>query len=137
VLVDGQDITDTGLEVRPGQVVDNVQIVYTRRVSRVSGLLKNGRGENAHGWIVVFSADESKWTPQSRFVRVSRPEPDGRYRMTLTPHDNYLMIGVDGIEDGQWQDPEFLRVAKELATRFAIGENESKTQDLTLVEWRR
>jgi hypothetical protein len=137
VLVDGQDVTDSGLDVRPGQVIENIDIVYTRKVSRVSGQLKNSRGEQATGWIVAFSSDEARWTPQSRYVRVSRPGPDGQYRLTLTPHDDYLMIGVDGIEDGQWQDPEFLRSVKDLATRFAIGENETKVQDVTVVEWRR
>jgi hypothetical protein len=137
VLVGGQDITDEGLEVRSGHAVEDVHVVYTRRASRISGRLKNSRGEQAQGWIVVFAADEAKWKPQSRFVRVSRPGPDGEYRITLTPHDDYLMIGVNGIEDGQWQDPEFLRSVKDHATRFAIGENETKTQDVTLVEWRR
>jgi hypothetical protein len=137
VLVDGQDVTDSGLEFRPGEVIDNIDIVYTRKASRVSGLLKNSRGEPATGWIVAFSADESKWTPNSRFVRVSRPGADGQYRLTLTPHDDYLIVGVEGIEDGQWQDPEFLRSVKELGTRLSIDENETKVQDVTLVEWRR
>jgi hypothetical protein len=137
VLVDGQDVIDSGLEVRPGQMIENIDIVYTRKVSRVSGQLKNSRGEQAPGWIVVFPSDESRWTPQSRYIRVSRPAPDGQYRLTLPPHDDYLVIGVDGIEDGQWQDREFLRAVKDLATRFAIGENEAKVQDVTLVDWRR
>lgn len=137
VLAGGQDVTDSGIEVRPGQVIDNIEIVYTRKVSRVSGQFKNARGEPATGWVVVFPADEATWTPQSRFVRVGRPGADGQYRIQLTPHDDYLMIGVDGIEDGQWQDPEFLRAVKDLASRFAIGENETKVQDVTLVDWRR
>jgi protocatechuate 3,4-dioxygenase beta subunit len=137
VLVDGQDVTDSGLEFRAGQVIDNIEIVYTRKISRVSGQLKDSRGGPATGWIVVFAADESRWAPQSRYLRVSRPGPDGQYRLTLTPHDDYLIIGVEGIEDGQWQDPEFLRSVRDSATRLAIAENETKVQDVTVVDWRR
>jgi hypothetical protein len=137
VVVGGQDVTDTGLEVRPGQVIDNVDVVFTRKISRLSGQLKDRRGEQASGWIIVFPSDEARWTPQSRFLRVSRPGPNGTYSMTLPPYDDYLIVAVNGIEDGQWQDPEFLRAVKDQATRFAIGENETKVQDVAIVDWRR
>ncbi len=138
VLRNGEDVTDTGIEVAPGQVADNVEIVYSRKMSRLSGRLIDERGARAEGWVLLFSSQESLWQPRSRFVRASRPGPDGEYRFAgAAPHADYLLVAVDGIEDGQWQDPEFLRSIKDLATRISVGENETKTQDVKLVNWRR
>jgi S1-C subfamily serine protease len=42
--------------------------------------------------VVVFPADEARWTYQSRFVKTVRPGQDGQYQMSgLPPYDRYLV----------------------------------------------
>jgi len=137
VLLDGQDVTDSGIDFQSGRTVDGIDIVYTRKVSRLAGQFLDSRGGAAEGWIVLFPADESKWTPRSRYVRGMRSGPAGKYAQSVVPFDDYLIVGVTDIEEGQWADPDFLRVVKPLATSLSIGESENKVVDVKLVDWRK
>ena len=137
VLVDGQDVIDSGIDFQAGRTVEGIEIVYTRKVSRVTGQLQNARGDASDAWVVLFPSDESKWTPQSRYIRAARPNAEGKYSQGVVPFDDYLVVGVTDIENGQWMDPDFLRVVKPLATALSIAESEVKVLDVKLVDWRR
>jgi predicted GTPase len=43
---------------------------------------------------------------------------------------------VQGLEDGQAGDPEFLASIKDTATKFDLGDGESKSVDVKLVAQR-
>ena len=47
----------------------------------------------------MFSADPGRWGYQSRYVRMSRPNADSRFRILVPPGD-YLAIAVGDLEDG-------------------------------------
>lgn len=134
----GQDITDIPMEFPPGQTVSGVQIVMTRKISAVSGLVTDARGNAAlDATVVVFPANEKLWTYQSRFIRAARPDQDGRYRVTPLPGpEQYLVVAVQGLEDGQAGDPDFLASVKGSAAKFELTEGETKTVDVRLTTQR-
>jgi hypothetical protein len=41
-------------------------------------------------------------------------------------------VAMSEVEPNAWTDPEFLSLAREHATKFAIGDGETKTIDLPL-----
>jgi hypothetical protein len=135
VTANGQDITDTPVDFVPGQAVGGVQIVMTKRVTTLSGLVTDARGNPVlDATVVVFPVNEKLWTFQSRFVKASRPDQEGRYRITALPGpEAYLVAAVQGLEDGQAGDPDFLASLKDAAARFELGEGETKSVDVTLV----
>ena len=134
VNLNGQDITDIPTEFPPGPAVGGVQIVLTKKVSALSGAVSDSRGKPLlDATVVVFPADEKLWTFQSRFIKAARPDQEGTYRMSgLPPSENYLVAAVQGLEDGQAGDPEFLATIKELATRFTLADGETKAVDVRL-----
>ncbi len=68
--------------------------------------------------VVIFPADQQRWTYASRFVRTLRPDTNGRYSTkSLPPLDDYLIIAVQNLESGQGSDPEFLRAPKRKRSR--------------------
>jgi hypothetical protein len=136
LVVNGQDVTDTGIEPRSGNAVENVDIVFTRKVTRLSGKLLDDRNQQGQGWVILFPADESRWTMRSRYIRAARAGSDGTFQLSPVPYDDYLLVGVAAIESGQWEDPEVLRALKGVANRVMINEGETKVQDVKLVEWR-
>ena len=137
VTVDGRDVTDAGIDFGSSEVVDNIDIVYTRKVTKVTGQVEGAAPADQGTWVVFFPADESRWLPQSRYVRVARPDPQGQYQLGLVPFDDYLVVAVRDLEEGQWTDPEFLRLARDLAVRLSIDEGETKVQNVKIVEWRK
>jgi protocatechuate 3,4-dioxygenase beta subunit len=132
VTLNGQDITDTPLELPPGQTVTGLQMTITDKVTSLSGRVTDIRGNAVTDvTVVVFPAEESRWTYQSRFVRTARPAQDGQYRMSgLPPHDRYLAVPVQALEDGQAGDPDFLASIKNQGVDFSLNEGETRAVDL-------
>ncbi len=134
VGLNGQDITDTPVEFPPGQSVTGVQVVLTKKVSALSGVVSDAGGKPLlDATVVVFPADEKLWAFQSRFIKAARPDQAGTYRMTgLPPSEDYLVVALQGLEDGQAGDPDFLATVKDLATEFTLAEGETKAVDVKL-----
>jgi hypothetical protein len=134
VSVSGQDITDTPLEFPPGQTVSGVQVVMTKKIASLSGAVTDSRGNPVlDATVVVFPANDRLWSFQSRFIRAARPDQDGRYRISSLPSpEEYLVVAVQGLEDGQAGDPEFLASVRDAATKFELGEGETRAVDVKL-----
>lgn len=132
VTVDGVDVTDTPVDLAPGAVATGVRVVLTETTTEVSGLVLDDRGQPAlDAAVVVFAADESRWTFQSRHIQAARPDQEGRYRIRGLPaHDDYRIVAVRGLEDGQAGDPDFLRAVVRDAARLALRDGEAKTVDV-------
>ena len=134
VLLNGQDISETPLEFLPGQTISGVQIVLTDKSTTLQGGISDDRGNvMTDATVIVFPADERRWTFLSRFIKTARPNQDGRYEIRGLPaHDDYLIAAVQGLEDGQAGDPEFLARVKASATRLTLNEGETKAADLKM-----
>ncbi|MFA5909933.1 MAG: carboxypeptidase-like regulatory domain-containing protein [Vicinamibacterales bacterium] len=134
VGLNGQDITDVPTEFPAGQTVGGVQVVLTKKVSTLSGQVTDSRGQPLlDATVVVFPANEKLWAFQSRFIKAARPDQAGTYRMTaLPPSEDYLVVALQVLEDGQAGDAEFLASVKDLATKFSLGEGETKAVDVKL-----
>jgi hypothetical protein len=134
VFLNGAEITDTPMEFAPGQVVSGVQIVMTKKIATVSGAVTDARGNAVlDAAVVVFPANEKLWTYQSRFIKAARPDQDGKFHVSPLPSpEAYLIVAVQGLEDGQAGDPEFLATIRDSATKFDLGEGETKAVDVKL-----
>ena len=129
----GVDITDTGYDFKPAQRVTAIQILLTRRATTLTGTVQDDRGAPIADYsVVAFSADANRWGYLTRFVRSARPDQDGRFTIRALPADDYLVVAVEYLENGQEFDPEQLRAWQPLATKVALGEGESKTISLRL-----
>jgi Carboxypeptidase regulatory-like domain len=134
VSAGGEDITDTPIRLDPGTAVDGVRILLTQTVTTVSGSVRDDRGNVVvDSTVVVFPADDARWGAASRFIRSTRPDTQGRYEFRgLPPYGGYRVIALQGLEDGQMFDPEFLSGARDRADRLTLSEGEAKTLDLHL-----
>jgi protocatechuate 3,4-dioxygenase beta subunit len=130
ILWRGEDVTDQPFEFDPGQVIEDVQIVYSRRWANLSGTVTDDRGSAVESWLVLFTTDENKWTGQSRHVRTTRSTAQGEYRFPRLPQGEAYLAAVSEMEPGQAQDPEFLRGLRDRAIRIAIGDGTTHTQNL-------
>lgn len=133
VIANGQDVTDTPMEIAAGQSVAGVQLVLTKKISSLSGLVTDAKGSPVlDATVVAFPADDKLWTYQSRFIKAARPDQDGRYQFTGLPPQSYLVVALQGLEDGQAGDPEFLAAIKALASKVDLGDGETKAVDVSL-----
>ena len=126
------DITDEPVDFTKGDVED-VEVTVTNRVPVISGTVTDDRGQRVRGYaIVLFATDPSKWTDRSRFIALGRASPDGTYTVRALPPDEYYAVALPDVQGSEWQDPDYLKILQESATRFFLGEGEQKALSLRL-----
>ena len=135
ITVNGADIADRMLEFTGNQELRGARVTVTDRVTEVNGSAATGNQPALDYTVVVFPEDSAKWKFPSRFVRSGRPDQKGLFRIrALPPDDRYLAVAVDYVEEGEAGDPEFLEQIRASATRFALGEGETRALELRLVQ---
>ena len=133
VSVNGADVTDTGITVKPNEPVGGIEVVVTSKTTEVSGGVTAGNQPASDYTVVIFAEDAEKWTaPMTRYVTAVRPNQQGRYQVKNLPAGSYYAVAVDYIAQGDWNDPDVLARLKSRGTRFSLAEGEVQTLDLKL-----
>jgi hypothetical protein len=134
VHVNGVDVTDTGYEFKPGEDVEGVEVRLTQRTTEVDGAVNNPQGQPLKDYtVVVFSADETKWTlPMTRWTQSARPDQEGRFRIKNLPAGSYYAVAVEYVAQGEWSDPDWLARARDKATTFKVTEGGATSLTLTM-----
>jgi protocatechuate 3,4-dioxygenase beta subunit len=133
IRVDGTDITDTGIDIRPNEPVTGIEVVLTSKTTEVTGAVKAGNDPATDYTVVIFSDDPQKWTaPMSRHIASARPNQEGRFQVKNLPAGSYYAVALDYIAQGDWNDPEVLDRLKARATRFTLAEGEVENLNLRL-----
>lgn len=136
VIVDGRDVTDRPVEFAPNEDITGARIVVTDRVTEVSGSVTaaDGKSSSRDFTVIVFPDDEARWAAPSRYVRSARPDQQGLFKIrALPPHDRYLAVAVDYLEQGEETDAELLASLKGQAAAFRLRPGDTATVSLKLV----
>ena len=128
---DGQDITETGMTVPPGQRVE-LLIVISNRMATLAGTVRDEKSQPAPATLILFPDDPGKWRESSRLIRTARPDQSGAFEMKLVPPGDYLVAAVDFAQDGDWNDPEYLKSLQDRSTRVTLRDAEHSSVALVL-----
>ena len=125
--VQGRDVTDTPLEFGAGEKYDDVVVTVTNRFPTLTGTTTDRRAAPIDAMVIVFADDHSKWVEDSRVVRTARSDKAGTFRMAALPPGDYLVIALEYVLDGDWNDPQFLESLRDQASRVSLREGEGGT----------
>jgi protocatechuate 3,4-dioxygenase beta subunit len=130
VSIGGHETTDTPVVVRSGENLANVEIVFTDKLTEISGTITNEQGTPVPDYTVLaFSTDRSLWRAQARQIMTARPDQTGKYRIRGLPPGDYYLTTVDPVEQGEWFEPDYLDDHRAAAAHVALAEGDVKTQD--------
>jgi hypothetical protein len=134
VKLNGQDVTDTGVEFKGSEATTGLDLVVTSVSTALDGTVKDSGGNTVKDYtVVVFSDDPQKWTvPQARYISGVRPDTEGRFQIKNLPAGGYYAIAVEYLAQGEWGDPDLLDRLKAKATRISLDEGEKKTIELRI-----
>lgn len=133
VTADGRDVTDTPLELRSGQQLSGVALVFTDRAAEITGVVTDEQDAPLTDYtMLVFPSEASLWHPQSRHIMTARPDQNGAFQMRGLPGGEYLLVAVDPTEAGEWFDPAYLEERRASAVRILLGEGDIKTQHIKI-----
>jgi hypothetical protein len=134
VTVNGEDVTDKGMEFKPGEDISDISVELTNKTTSITGSVTDDKGQSQKAYtVVVFAESQARWTlPGNRWISSARPDQDGRFKFGHLPPGAYYAIAVEYVAQGEWSDPEWLARAAKKATRFTLDEGVAKTLDLKL-----
>jgi len=131
VQVSGSETIDAPIDLRSGQTLSNMTLVFTDKISEIDGTITNDSGRPVPDFtILVFPADPALWRPQSRHIVTARPDQNGAFQLRGLPPGEYFVVPIDPAEQGEWFEPTFLDQHRQGAIRLTLGEGDIKTQDL-------
>jgi hypothetical protein len=124
ILLDGRDVIDETIDLNGENAT--LRIVMSDRPSSVVGTVMS-RGEPVDHAVLVFPEDAKKWTFPSRYIRTTRADGEGRFRIADLPAgERYLAAAIDHIEDGEQDDTQFLERLRGRAASFSLSEGEQR-----------
>jgi Carboxypeptidase regulatory-like domain len=130
VTIGGRDVTDTPVPVRSGETLSNVVVVFTDKLSEVTGMVTDEAGAAMPDFTVLaFPTDSTLWRPQARQIMTARPDQMGNYRIRGLPPGEYYVVTVDPTEQGEWFEPDYLDNHRAGASKVTLGDGDVKTQD--------
>ena len=133
VTAGDRDIIDQPFQVRSGESVANVAVVFTDKQSEINGSLTTENGTPVPEFTVLaFPTDSSLWRPQSRHIMTARPDQTGKYRIRGLPPGDYYLATVDPSQQGEWFEPAYLDEHRTGAVRVVLSEGDVKTKDFTV-----
>lgn len=129
IKLDDRELTDVAWEVPTGgREIAGLQFVITKQIARIDGSVTTVQGKPTNeATVVIFSEDASHWMPGSRFIRMTRPSGNGQFSIRGLPAGIYLAIAREFIEDGEWENKEFLESARADAVRVTLTRGASET----------
>jgi hypothetical protein len=132
-VVADADVTDAGLDVAANATIENVVLEMTSQVPEVAVTVTDAAGSRVHDCVIVlFARDNRRWTPNSRYVAVGRPNVVESIFHVRVPPGDYMVAAFEDTEPtvGIFADPDILGQLRDRAIPFSIGEAEK--QDLTV-----
>ena len=113
--------------------VTDLVVTLSDRHSELSGRLESTTGAPVSDvFVIAFSTTRSHWGLGSRRVHAVRPAVDGRYAIPDLPPGEYFVSALTDVDSDEWLDPAFLESLVKTSVTVAIGDGETKVQNLRL-----
>ena len=133
VIVDGQEVIDTPLDVRSTQKIADATLVFSDRQTDLSGVVADTQGRPVTEYTVLtFPTDAALWRPQARHIMTVRPDQNGRFHLRGLPAGDYYVAAIDPQQPGEWFDPRFLEELRADASRVTLSDGNARTHNIRI-----
>jgi hypothetical protein len=133
ITIEGEDVTDTPIDLSGRQSVTGVVIRMTDKLTQLSGQVSDARGQLLKDYvIVVLPAEQKEPVIAARWIRTARPDSNGAYLLRGLRPGRYVVTALETIEQGRQFAPEFQEQLRRSAREFSLKEGENVTLDLKL-----
>jgi Carboxypeptidase regulatory-like domain len=125
------DALETGFTITRGSPA-SLEVTISSRGGRVKGSVANADHLPAAGVWVVLVPDPPR-RGQERLYKTQTTDQFGHFDIHGIAPGDYKLFSWDEVEEGAWQDPEFLKPFEEKGERVSVKELDQKTVNLTTI----
>jgi hypothetical protein len=107
--------------------------VLTSRHAVLGGSVVDAHNSTVRDYsVLVFPESEERLRHARRWARWERSNLDGRFRVDDLLPGEYLVVAVEGVDDADWSNADYLNQFRARATRVTLAEGDSRTLTLPL-----
>ena len=122
-LIDGIETLDLPATVT-GQSVTGAVVALTDRPVRVTGVVHGDAAHPAADYtVVLFPLDPALRVPRTRRIQAVHAATDGAYAFEAVAPGEYLIVGLEDVEPGEWFDAAFLARVAAGAAPLTVRDN--------------
>ena len=137
IFINGVDVVDAPFDFGyDGRAYSDVEAVFSRRGATITGGATNDRGLPLRDYAVyLFPTDRDRWFTNSRWVRLARAAADGGFTASSMPPGEYWVVALERVDASaaDWVDTELLTTLASRAIRVTLGEGQSRTVSLRVI----
>jgi len=122
---------DSGFTVFRG-TQSSLEVTISSRGARIQGAVMEKDNLPVTGVWVVLVPDEAH-RDQSRLFQKAAPDQFGHYLLRGIAPGDYKVFSWDEVEDGAWEDPDFLRTFEDRGQKVSVEEGDTKTLDIVTI----
>ena len=122
---------DSGFTVFRG-TQSSLEVTISSRGALIQGAVMDKDNLPVTGVWVVLVPDEAH-RDQSRLFQKAAPDQFGHYLLRGIAPGDYKVFSWDEVEDGAWEDPDFLRTFEDRGQKVSVEEGDTKTLDIVTI----
>jgi len=123
------DVLERGLHL-DAETAEPLEIVIGSATGVLEGTVVSANKQPVPN-VVVALVPEAARRHRTDLVKSISSDASGRFRLDRLPPGDYVAFAFDGVEDGEWQNPEYLTARDSRGTRVRIGTGPSPSVELT------
>src|SRR5262249_54530833 len=121
-LVNGESVLHSGLAIPAADGQRSVEIVISSASARVEGTVTDENDLPAAGATVVLVPEEAR-RKLFRLYRDSATDQYGKFILRGIAPGKYKLFAWKDVENGAWQDPDFLKTFEDQGKEITADEN--------------
>jgi Carboxypeptidase regulatory-like domain len=111
----------------------SLEVTLSSRGARVQGAVADADGLPVAGaWAVLVPEEAHRG--QTHMYKETTTDQYGHFELRGIPPGDYKLFSWDQVENGAWQDPEFLKPFEEKGEEVKLQEGEEKSVNLTAIK---
>jgi hypothetical protein len=130
----GVDILDQGFTPHPGSNA-TLEITLSAHGAQVEGTATDENGLPAVGvWVVLVP--DAKHRDRHDLYRTERTDQHGLFKIKQVAPGDYTLYSWDEVEDGAWEDPDFIKPfeEKKQGERVVVQDSDDKSFNITVIK---
>jgi hypothetical protein len=131
IRMDGKDVLNGGLQLEsPSSGI--LQIVISMNGGTLTGRVLDGARKPVNNAKVVLVPNAPRRSRGDLFKSISTDDT-GRFQLNGLAPGEYKLFAWERVEEGAWQDPQFLRLFENLGSPLRIDEGKQASADAKLI----
>jgi hypothetical protein len=132
IKLGNSDVLNDGLRIQSVRDNSSLEVVISMRGGTLEGRILDSEKMPASNSTVVLVPETSRRQRGDLYKNVYADD-SGHYRLTGIAPGNYKLFAWERIEDGAWQDPDFIKLYENRGTSVRVQEDQHGTMDTTLI----